>query len=108
MFSSIIINYLFALLIDKAIEENNKFKKKVYLTLCIIVNLLILGYFKYTDFAISIINSISGKELISLKNIVLPIGISFYTFLVLLYVLYMHKKQNKIYKNYYILFRSII
>ena len=68
MFSSIIINYLFALLIDKAIEENNKFKKKVYLTLCIIVNLLILGYFKYTDFAISIINSISKKEVIQLKN----------------------------------------
>ena len=99
MFSSIIINYLFALLIDKAIEENNKFKKKVYLTLCIIVNLLILGYFKYTDFAISIINSISGKELISLKNIVLPIGISFYTFQALSYVIDVYREQNKAQKN---------
>lgn len=99
MFSSIIINYLFALLIDKAIEENNKLKKKIYLALCVIVNLSILGYFKYTDFAISIINSISGKELISLKNIVLPIGISFYTFQALSYVVDVYREQNKAQKN---------
>lgn len=99
MFSSIIINYLFALLIDKAIEENNKLKKKIYLALCVIVNLAILGYFKYTDFAISIINSISGKELISLKNIVLPIGISFYTFQALSYVVDVYREQNRAQKN---------
>ncbi|PCG19797.1 MBOAT family O-acyltransferase [Brachyspira sp. G79] len=99
MFSSIIINYLFALLIDKAIEENNKSKKKIYLALCVIVNLSILGYFKYTDFAISIINSISGKELISLKNIVLPIGISFYTFQALSYVIDVYREHNKAQKN---------
>ena len=99
MFSSIIINYLFALLIDKAIEENNKLKKKIYLVLCVIVNLSILGYFKYTDFAISIINSIFGEELISLKNIVLPIGISFYTFQALSYVVDVYREQNKAQKN---------
>ena len=99
MFSSIIINYIFALLIDKAIEENNKLKKKIYLALCVIVNLSILGYFKYTDFAISIINSISGKELIPLKNIVLPIGISFYTFQALSYVIDVYREHNKAQKN---------
>ena len=52
MFSSIIINYIFALLIDKAIEEDNKLKKKIYLSLCIVINLSILAYFKYTDFDI--------------------------------------------------------
>ncbi|WP_258019540.1 MBOAT family O-acyltransferase [Brachyspira hampsonii] len=99
MFSSIIINYLFALLINKVIEESNKFKKKVYLALCVIVNLSILGYFKYTDFAISIINSISGKEVISLKNIVLTIGISFYTFQALSYVIDVYREHNKAQKN---------
>ena len=99
MFSSIIINYIFALLIDKAIEENNKLKKKIYLALCIVINLSILGYFKYTDFAISIINSISGKELIPLKNIVLPIGISFYTFQALSYVIDVYREHNKAQKN---------
>ena len=99
MFSSIIINYIFALLIDKSIEENNKLKKKIYLALCIVINLSILGYFKYTDFAISIINSISGKEAISLKNIVLPIGISFYTFQALSYVIDVYREQNKAQRN---------
>ncbi|MEI0700023.1 MBOAT family O-acyltransferase [Brachyspira intermedia] len=99
MFSSIVINYLFALLIDKEIEKNNKPKKKIYLILCIVINLSILGYFKYTDFAISIINSISGKEVIPLKNIVLPIGISFYTFQSLSYVVDVYREQNKAQKN---------
>lgn len=99
MFSSIIINYFFALLIDKAIEENNRSKKKIYLALCVIVNLSILCYFKYTDFAISIINSISGKEVISLKKIVLPIGISFYTFQALSYVIDVYREHNKAQKN---------
>ena len=61
--------------------------------------MLILGYFKYTDFAISIINSISGKEVISLKNIVLPIGISFYTFQALSYVIDVYREHNKAQKN---------
>lgn len=99
MFSSIIINYIFALLIDKAIEEDNKLKKKIYLSLCIVINLSILAYFKYTDFAISIINSISKKEVISLKNIVLPIGISFYTFQALSYVIDVYREHNKAQKN---------
>ena len=99
MFSSIVINYLFALLIDKEIEKNNKPKKKIYLILCIVINLSILGYFKYTDFAISILNSISGKEVISLKNIILPIGISFYTFQTLSYVVDVYREQNKAQKN---------
>ena len=99
MLSSIIINYIFALLIYKSIEENDKLKKKIYLALCIIINLSILGYFKYTDFAISIINSISKKEVISLKNIILPIGISFYTFQALSYVIDVYREHNKVQKN---------
>lgn len=99
MFSSIIINYIFALLIYNSISENNKLKKKIYLALCIVINLSILGYFKYTDFAISIINSISKKEVISLKNIVLPIGISFYTFQALSYVIDVYREHNKAQKN---------
>lgn len=38
MLSSIIINYIFALLIDKVIEDNNLKNKKIYLALCIIIN----------------------------------------------------------------------
>ena len=99
MLSSIIINYIFALLIDKAIEYNNLKNKKIYLALCIIINLSILGYFKYTNFIISIINSLSQNKIIELTNIVLPIGISFYTFQALSYVIDVYRGHNKAQKN---------
>lgn len=99
MLSSIIINYIFALLIDKAIEDNNLKNKKIYLALCIIINLSILGYFKYTNFIISIINSLSQNKIIELTNIVLPIGISFYTFQALSYVIDVYRGHNKTQKN---------
>lgn len=99
MLSSIIINYIFALLIDKAIEDNNLKNKKIYLALCVIINLSILGYFKYTNFIISIINSLSQNKIIELTNIVLPIGISFYTFQALSYVIDVYRGHNKAQKN---------
>lgn len=99
MLSSIIINYIFALLIDKAIEDNNLKNKKIYLALCIIINLSILGYFKYTNFIISIINSLSQNKIIELTNIVLPIGIFFYTFQALSYVIDVYRGHNKAQKN---------
>lgn len=99
MLSSIIINCIFALLIDKAIEYNNLKNKKIYLALCIIINLSILGYFKYTNFIISIINSLSQNKIIELTNIVLPIGISFYTFQALSYVIDVYIGHNKAQKN---------
>lgn len=99
MLSSIIINYIFALLIYKAIEDNNLKNKKIYLALCVIINLSILGYFKYTNFIISIINSLSQNKIIELTNIVLPIGISFYTFQALSYVIDVYRGHNKAQKN---------
>ena len=99
MLFAIIINYIFALLIDKAIEYNNLKNKKIYLALCIIINLSILGYFKYTNFIISIINSLSQNKIIELTNIVLPIGISFYTFQALSYVIDVYRGHNKAQKN---------
>lgn len=99
MLFAIIINYIFALLIDKAIEDNNLKNKKIYLALCIIINLSILGYFKYTNFIISIINSLSQNKIIELTNIVLPIGISFYTFQALSYVIDVYRGHNKAQKN---------
>src|SRR3989339_695646 len=59
--------------------------KRFYLFLTVIINIGILGYFKYTNFIIDILNGISGSE-ISPLNIFLPIGISFYTFKSLSYV----------------------
>lgn len=101
MLSSIIINYIFALLIEKSHNNSKNNSKKIYLVLCIIVNLLILGYFKYANFLISIINSLinSDNKIIELKNIILPIGISFYTFQAISYVIDVYRGINKAQKN---------
>ncbi len=99
MISSIILNYSFAILVDSSKNDGNIKKSKIYLTLCIILNIAILFYFKYTDFFISIVNSISKKEVLSLKNIVLPIGISFYTFQALSYVVDVYRGVTSCQRN---------
>ncbi len=66
--------------------ETNKNKKKLLVTISILVNLLFLGYFKYTNFFIDILNDVSSLKVNPLK-LVLPIGISFYTFENLSYTL---------------------
>ena len=79
---SAIANFLFG----KWIGANENFtKRRLILILALIVNLGMLGYFKYTNFVIHIINGIRTAQLDPLE-IFLPIGISFYTFKSLNYV----------------------
>jgi len=69
---------------------DDKSKKKKLLLLSIIGNLGLLGFFKYTDFAISQFNEIFGLigiNEIPLLEIALPVGISFYTFQTLSYTI---------------------
>ncbi|PPK83547.1 D-alanyl-lipoteichoic acid acyltransferase DltB (MBOAT superfamily) [Lacrimispora xylanisolvens] len=73
MLLSGIINYLFSICI-------NRFNwKRVFLCIPIIINLTLLLFFKYTNFAISNINILFARE-IPLKSIIQPLGISFFTF----------------------------
>ena len=77
---SMLINYVSALVIRKI-----KIKNKVLMALPIIVNVGLLLYFKYLNFAITNINTFFSKE-IELQEIVLPLGISFYTFQQIAYI----------------------
>ena len=61
-------------------------RAKLAMVLCVIGNLAILGFFKYTDFLIGTINGLVGGD-IRLLNIALPIGISFYTFQTMSYII---------------------
>ena len=81
MVLSIIVNYIFAILIEDTPKE-----KKAFLTLGIVFNLALLGYFKYFNFLIENINLLFQAE-ISAKTIVLPIGISFFTFQIMSYLI---------------------
>ena len=64
----------------------NMRRAKLAMVLCVIGNLAILGFFKYTDFLIGTVNGLIGGQL-SLLNIALPIGISFYTFQTMSYII---------------------
>lgn len=94
MLFSILINYIIGLLIDKF--QN---RKKGILILGILVNLGLLGYFKYFNFGIDIINRLFTNEALQAKTIILPIGISFYTFQILSYIIDLYRGKTKVQKN---------
>ena len=102
MFVSIIANYVLALFIGKYREDNNTSMAKVMLVLDVIVNLGLLGFFKYTNFAIDTVNGIAGLDL-DIMDIALPIGISFYTFQTMSYVIDVYRGKVKSQKNLIIL-----
>ena len=93
---SIAVNFIFGLLIDKYSTNNNK--KKTVLIISIIFNILFLGVFKYSNFVVDNINSIFSTE-ISIPSIPLPIGISFYTFQAMSYVIDVYRNDGKVQKN---------
>jgi alginate O-acetyltransferase complex protein AlgI len=94
-------NYLITLLIFSIVLDffmgkeifnaKSKSKKKLYLIISLCGNLGLLGFFKYTNFGIAQINSFmmlfNIESQISLLEIILPIGISFYTFQTLSYTI---------------------
>ena len=98
MLLTVLVAYIFGLLIDK--YRKNKRKSKLFLIISIVLILLNLFIFKYLDFSIGIVNSIF-KSNIGLTNLVLPIGISFYTFQILSYVIDLYRGKVGIQKNYF-------
>ena len=83
--ASFTLNYLFA----KMIYKN---KSKTYLMIGVIINILILVYFKYTNFLIFNVNQIF-KLSINFLDIVMPIGISFFTFQEVSYLIDVYKER---------------
>jgi alginate O-acetyltransferase complex protein AlgI len=101
---SAVIDYGLSILIYK---KRNKTTKKLLLTLCIIFNLALLFYFKYTNFFIELVNSF-GTVKFNPIHILLPIGISFYTFENLSYAIDVYRGEIKPEKSIvnYLLFLS--
>jgi D-alanyl-lipoteichoic acid acyltransferase DltB (MBOAT superfamily) len=96
IFSSTIIDYIIGILLEK---ENQEKKRKLYLYTSIAVNIGLLGFFKYYNFFVD--NFISAFSFFgsSIKpntlNIILPVGISFYTFQTLSYTIDIYRKRLK-------------
>ena len=98
MLLTILISWLFGLLINYLDRvKKNRLKTIVFIiTILLIISSLL--YFKYANFFISNINRLF-KTSIAFKNIVLPIGISFYTFQILSYVIDLYRKKIRVQKN---------
>ena len=93
MAGSASLNYLYGLWIGRA------GKKKPVLALAVGINFLILGIFKYADMLIDTCNRLTGAQ-IPLIRVSLPIGISFFTFQALSYLIDVYRGQVKAQKNY--------
>lgn len=93
MIFSIIISYIFGILI-------NKYKKysKLFLIISICIVLALLIYFKYINFILENINLFLSNR-INLIQVVLPIGISFYTFQIISYLVDIYKERIEAQKN---------
>ncbi len=95
MLFSVLINFSFGLLIEQ------KKQKSLLLAFCVAANLLLLGYFKYFNFFVEIWNQLAGSTAqLSVKTVALPIGISFYTFQALSYVVDVYRGENRAQKSF--------
>lgn len=93
MIFSALLNYSCGLLLGKTN------RKKWILVLNIIINIGLLVYFKYTNFLVSCVTNIIGREALTL-DIVLPIGISFYTFQALSYTVDVYWGKTAVQKSF--------
>ncbi len=97
MVFSILLNFVLGLLIDR-ISPDRTAKKRALLIAAVVINVGLLFVFKYADFTIGTYNLLFGKN-VQLLNIALPIGISFYTFQAMSYVIDVYRGNVKGNKN---------
>ena len=96
MLISITQGYVFGILIER---YHDRKWSKIFLAASVLISLGLLGYCKYADFFIRNFNAATGLS-IPLLKIALPIGISFYTFQILSYVIDVYRRDAEAQKNY--------
>ena len=77
--ASIVVNYQLSCILTRAIERDDQRQATRLLTLGVVFNLVTLGVFKYANFFVGNVNALTGAHL-HLATIILPLGISFFTF----------------------------
>jgi len=96
MFLSTVVDFWAGHLIDRAPTEKSR---RFWLVMTLVANLGLLAFFKYSGFFASVVNDVSnalsGRALVPPFSIVLPIGISFYTFQSLSYSIDIYRRQAK-------------
>ena len=99
MIFSIFLNYMFALWISKEQKQNNASYAKAVVIGAAVSNLIIIGILKYSGFILGIF----GIGAPGITDVPMPIGISFYTFQILSYVIDVYRKEVPAQKNVFFL-----
>ncbi|UOQ75560.1 hypothetical protein MUN84_12765 [Hymenobacter sp. 5516J-16] len=89
-----VINFVLIRFMDKA----QNWQKRIYLILSIVLNVAMLFYFKYANFFlenVSALGEAAGSSPLTWEKVVLPIGISFFTFEKLTYTIDVYRGVNK-------------
>lgn len=98
MLFSTVVDYINGGLAGYFVNRNKKNTAKFFVFLSAVINLSLLGVFKYAGFVTGIWNDISGMD-IKIKELALPIGISFYTFQTMSYTIDIYRGEAKPEKN---------
>ncbi len=93
MLASIVVNYVIGYFLGKVPDK--KGLSRLLCTVGVLFNIGLLGYFKYYDFFIENINALFSTDY-NLKHILLPLGISFFTFQQLSFIISVYKKEEKV------------
>ena len=96
MLLSILFNYVCGIDIARYLKQGKKRRRRLIFN--IVVNLCILGFFKYSGFVVDSINAVLPVH-IPYRELPLPIGISFYTFQTLSYIIDVYRGNVKVQKN---------
>lgn len=99
---STFIDYIISIQLER--EEHNDKKRKILVLLSLILNLGLLVYFKYSYFIVDnlnwVLDGLLGMKEISIFEIILPLGISFYTFQTISYTIDVYRRHIKAEKNF--------
>lgn len=96
---SLTVNYCMAIFMDRFDPEDRWIQRKALLILTVFYDIGMLAVFKYTGFVISTINSLAHTD-ITIPEIALPLGISFYTFQIMSYVIDVYAQRIEVERSY--------
>jgi len=95
---STVVDYTHGRAIGWLLSQGRQKAAKWIVVSSAVINLGLLGFFKYTDFLLGAVNYVAGTQ-IPLLNLALPIGISFYTFQTMSYTIDVYRGKTRVQKN---------
>ncbi len=99
MLFSIVFNYFSGIQIGDFRKQHDPYRQKISFIITIVVNIAVLGFFKYYGFLLTNLNAILPFD-IPYRELSLPIGISFYTFQILSYIIDVYRDRVPVQQNF--------